>query len=65
MLQLHRDAVVAPSQIYEVEAAAPLLDAHKNVLLVGDKGFDAEALRPTFRTQGCLASISPISGRRA
>jgi len=58
-------AVVAPGQIYEVEAAAPLLDALKNVLLVGDKGFDADALREKLLEQGCLASIPPRSGRRA
>jgi transposase len=58
-------AVVAPGQIYEVEAAAPLLDTLKNVLLVGDKGFDADALRHQLRAQGCLASIPPRSGRCA
>ena len=30
--------------MYEVEAAAPLLDILKNVLQVGDKGFDIDAL---------------------
>lgn len=58
-------AVVAPGQIYEVEAAAPLLDALKNVLLVGDKGFDVDALRQKLQAQDCLASIPPRSGRRA
>ena len=58
-------AVLAPGQIYEVEAAAPLLDALKNVLLVGDKGFDADALRQKLLAQGCVASIPPRSGRRA
>jgi transposase len=58
-------AVVTPGQMYEVEAAAPLLDALKNVLLVGDKGFDADALRQKLLAQGCLASIPPRSGRCA
>ena len=58
-------AVLAPGQIYEVEAAAPLLDALKNVMLVGDKGFDTDALRQNLLAQGCLASIPPRSGRRA
>src|SRR5271154_6267852 len=58
-------AVLAPGQIYEVEAAAPLLDALKNVLLVGDKGFDVDALRQQMLAQDCLASIPPRSGRRA
>jgi transposase len=58
-------AVVAPGQIYEVEAAAPLLDTLKNVLLVGDKGFDADALRKKLQAQSCLASIPPRSGRRS
>ena len=57
--------VVAPGQIYEVEAATPLLDDLKNVLLVGDKGFDVDALRQKLSAQGCLASIPPRSGRRA
>jgi len=58
-------AVVAPGQVYEVEAAAPLLDDLKHVLLVGDKGFDADALRQKLLAQSCLASIPPRSGRRA
>jgi len=58
-------AVLAPGHVYEVEASAPLLDAMKNVLLVGDKGFDADALRQKLLAQGCLASIPPRSGRRA
>ena len=58
-------AVLAPGQMYEVEAAAPLLAGLKNVLLVGDKGFDADALRQRLWTQDCLASIPPRSDRRA
>jgi transposase len=58
-------AVLAPGQTYEVEACAPLLDSLKTVLLVGDKGFDADALREQLLTQGCLASIPPRSGRRS
>jgi transposase len=56
-------AVLAPGQTYEVEAAAPLLDGLKTVLLVGDKGFDADALRQRMLTQGCLACVPPRSGR--
>jgi transposase len=56
-------ALVVPGQTYEVEAAAPLLRTLKRVLLVGDKGFDASALRQQLRVQGCLASIPPRSGR--
>ena len=58
-------AVVAPGQMYEVEAAAPLLDTLKAVLLVADKGFDADALRQQMLPQGCLACIPPRSGRRS
>jgi transposase len=58
-------AVLAPGQTYEVAAAAPLFDTLKNVLLVGDKGFDADALRQKLRAQNCLASIPPRSGRRS
>jgi putative transposase len=58
-------AVLAPGQVYEVEAAAPLLDTLKNVLLVGDKGFDVDDLRQQLLAQGCLASIPPRSGRRS
>jgi len=57
-------AVLAPGQTYEVEAAAPLFNTLKNVLLVGDKGFDADVLRQRLLAQGCLASIPPRSGRR-
>ena len=56
-------AVVAPGQIYEVEAAAPLLKTLRNALLVGDKGFDANALRQQMLAQGCLACIPPRSRR--
>jgi transposase len=56
---------VTPGQTYEVEAAAPLIDSLKQVLLVGDKGFDVDALRQQLLTQGCLASIPPRSGRRS
>jgi transposase len=56
-------AVVVPGQMYEVEAASPLLDNLKNVLLVGDKGFDADALRHKLLNQGCLACVPPRSGR--
>jgi transposase len=57
-------AVLAPGQTYEVEAAAPLLDTLKKVLLVGDKGFDVDDLRQQLLAQGCLASIPPRSSRR-
>ena len=57
-------AVIAPGQTYEVEAAAPLLEKLRNVLLVGDKGFDSDALREQMLAQGCLASVPPRSGRR-
>jgi transposase len=55
---------IAPGQTYEVEAAAPLLETLRRVLLVGDKGFDSDALRCQMLAQGCLASIPPRSGRR-
>jgi transposase len=58
-------AVITPGQTYEVEAAAPLLDKLRNVLLVGDKGFDSDALRQQMQAQGCLASVPPRSGRRS
>ena len=35
------------------------------VLMVGDKGYDVDALRQKLLAQGCLASIPPRSGRRA
>ncbi len=57
-------AVLAPGQTYEIEAAAPILHTLKSVLLVGDKGFDADALRQQMLAQGCLACIPPRSGRR-
>jgi transposase len=56
-------AVLAPGQQYEVEAAAPSLDPLRNVLLVGDRGFDADALRRQMLARGCLPSIPPRSGR--
>jgi transposase len=58
-------AVLAPGQTYEVEASAPLLYTLKKVLLVGDKGFDADALRQQLLAQGCLSCIPPRSGRRS
>jgi transposase len=58
-------AAIAPGQTYEVEASAPLLETLRRVLLVGDKGFDSDALRRQMLAQGCLASIPPRSGRRA
>jgi transposase len=57
--------VIAPGQAYEVEASAPLLETLRRILLVGDKGFDSDALRRQMRAQGCLASVPPRSGRRA
>ena len=57
------NAVLAPGQTYEVEAAASLFNSLKNVLLVGDKGFDADGLRQKLLAQECLASIPPRSGR--
>ena len=58
-------AVLSPGQMYEVEAAAPLLETLKNVLLVGDKGFDVDSLRQQMQAQGCLACVPPRSGRRS
>jgi transposase len=58
-------AVLAPGQMDEVEAAAPILDTLKNVLRVGDKGFDVNDLRQQLLAQGCLASIPPRSSRRS
>jgi transposase len=57
--------VIAPGQTYEVEASAPLLETLRRVLLVGDKGFDSDALRRQMLDQGCLASVPPRSGRRS
>ncbi len=57
--------VIAPGQVYEVEAAGPLLETLRRILLVGDKGFDSDALRRQMLAQGCLASVPPRSGRRA
>jgi transposase len=37
----------------------------RRVLLVGDKGFDSDALRQQMLAQGCMASIPPRSGRRS
>jgi transposase len=56
---------IAPGQTYEVEASAPLLETLRRVLLVGDKGFDSDALRRQMLAQGCLASVPPRSGRRS
>src|ERR1700690_3793881 len=56
-------AALAPGETYEVEAPAPLLETLRRVLLVGDKGFDSDALRQQMPAQGCLASIPPGSGR--
>ena len=56
---------IAPGQTYEVEASAPLLETLRRILLVGDKGFDSDALRRQMRAQGSLASVPPRSGRRA
>ena len=58
-------AAIAPGQTYEVEASAPLLKTLRRVLLVGDKGFDSDALRRQMLAQGCLASVPPRSGRCA
>jgi transposase len=58
-------AVIAPGQVYEVEASAPLLEKLRRVLLVGDKGFDSDSLRRQMLAQGCLASIPPRSGRKS
>jgi transposase len=58
-------AVIAPGQTYEVAASAPLLEKLGRVLLVGDKGFDCDALRDQMRAQGCLACVPPRSGRRS
>jgi len=56
---------IAPGQTYEVEASAPLLETLRRVLLVGDKGFDSDALRRQMLAQGCLAAVPPRSGRRS
>lgn len=56
-------AVLSPGQMYEVEAAAPLMKSLKKVLLVGDKGFDVDALRRQLQVQGCLACVPPRSRR--
>jgi transposase len=58
-------AVIAPGQTYEVKASAPLLENLRRILLVGDKGFDSDALRQQMLEQGCLASVPPRSGRRS
>jgi transposase len=58
-------AAIAPGQVYEVEVAAPLLEKLRRILLVGDKGFDSDALRRQMVAQGCLASIPPRSGRKS
>jgi hypothetical protein len=57
-------AAMAPRQVYEVEASAPLLEKLRHILLVGDKGFDSDALREQLRAQGCLACVPSRSGRR-
>jgi transposase len=54
---------IAPGQADEVKTAAPLLEDLRRILLVGDKGFDRDALRQRMRTQGCLACVPPRSNR--
>ncbi len=56
-------AVIAPGQVYEVAASAPLLENLRRLLLVGDKGFDSDALRRQMLAQGCVACVPPRSNR--
>jgi transposase len=58
-------AAIAPGQVYEVEAAAPLLENLRRILLVSDKGYDSDALRRQMLAQGCLASVPPRSNRKS
>jgi transposase len=41
------------------------LENSRRVLLVGDKGFESDALRRQMLAQGCLASIPPRSNRKS
>lgn len=56
-------ASIAPGQTYEVEAAQPLIERLKKVLLVADKGFDSDAFRRRVFDQGGLASVPSRSNR--
>jgi transposase len=55
---------IAPGQTDEVQAAAPLLETLRRVLLVGDKGFDRDGLRHRMLAQGCLVCVPPRSNRK-
>jgi transposase len=55
---------IAPGQADEAKTAAPLLETLRRILLVGDKGFDRDALREQMRAQGCLACVPPKSNRQ-
>jgi transposase len=55
---------IAPGQSDEVKAAAPLLETLRRILLVGDKGFDRDALRAQMLAQGCLVCVPPRSNRK-
>ncbi len=54
---------IVPGQADEAKAAAPLLEKVRRILLVGDKGFDRDALRRQMLDQGCLACVPPRSNR--
>jgi transposase len=54
---------IAPGQADELKTAEPLLATLRHTLLVGDKGFDRDALRQRMRDQGCLACVPPRSNR--
>ena len=56
---------IAPGQADEVKTAAPLLETLRRILLVGDKGFDRDALRQQMQAQGCLACVPPRSNRQS
>lgn len=56
---------LAPGQADEVKTAAPLLATLRRILLVGDKGFDRDALRQQMQAQDCLACVPPRSNRQS
>ncbi len=54
---------IGPGQTDEVKTAAPLLKTLRRILLIGDKGFDRDALRQQMLAQGCLVCVPPRSNR--
>lgn len=58
------NVLLTEGQVHDVTQAPKMLDQAKSTIILGDKGYDSDAIIAQLEAQGCQAVIPPRRGRR-